>query len=40
MTESEHVTGAPSVPKVGCIDEVRAARKPILRWLPPEAEPR
>ena len=40
MTEAEHVPGAPSGPKGGGIDEGCAARKPILRWLPPEAEPR
>ena len=31
------VTGAPSLPKVGRLDEVRAARKPRLRWRPEEA---
>ena len=30
----EQVTGAPGLPKVGRIDEVRAARKPVLRWSP------
>ena len=33
----ERVTGAPTLPKVGRIDEVRAARKPILRWSADDA---
>jgi glycine dehydrogenase subunit 2 len=32
----EKVTGAPTLPKVARLDEVRAARKPRLRWLPDE----
>ena len=32
--EPETVTGAPSRPKVRRLDEVRAARKPRLRWEP------
>jgi glycine dehydrogenase subunit 2 len=35
-TEPELVTGAPTRPKVRRLDEVRAARKPRLRWLPDE----
>ncbi len=34
----EIVTGAPSAPKVGRLDEVRAARRPKLRWKPPETD--
>jgi glycine dehydrogenase subunit 2 len=30
------VTGAPERPKVRRLDEVRAARKPRLRWRPDE----
>ena len=30
------VTGAPELPKVQRLDEVRAARKPRLRWRPDE----
>jgi glycine dehydrogenase subunit 2 len=33
-TSPELVTGAPSRPIVGRLDEVRAARKPRLRWRP------
>ncbi len=32
----EKVTAAPTLPKVSRLDEVRAARKPRLRWLPDE----
>jgi glycine dehydrogenase subunit 2 len=33
---SEQVTGAPQRPKVSRLDEVRAARRPRLRWTPDE----
>jgi glycine dehydrogenase subunit 2 len=32
----ETVTSAPTTPKLGRLDEVRAARRPRLRWKPPE----
>jgi len=38
QNEPELVTGAPSRPKVTRLDEVRAARRPRLRWKPPESE--
>ena len=33
-TDPEQVTGAPTRPIVRRLDEVRAARKPKLRWMP------
>ena len=32
------VTSAPTTPKLGRLDEVRAARRPRLRWKPPETQ--
>jgi len=34
MTEPQKVTGAPASSKVTRLDETRAARTPVLRWLP------
>ena len=36
--DPEKVTGAPWLAPVRRMDEVRAARKPILRWKPPSNE--
>ena len=33
-TQPELVTGAPHTPRVGRLDETRAARQPVLRWKP------
>jgi glycine dehydrogenase subunit 2 len=37
-SEPETVTAAPPTPKVGRLDEVRAARRPRLRWKPAETD--
>jgi glycine dehydrogenase subunit 2 len=37
-TTPEQVTGAPQRPKVRRLDEVRAARRPRLRWTPAHPE--
>jgi glycine dehydrogenase subunit 2 len=34
-TDPELLHGAPYNTPVGRLDEVRAARQPILRWIPP-----
>ena len=36
--EPETVLGAPHTTHLGRLDEVQAARKPILRWKPPTQE--
>ena len=36
--EAEALHGAPHFAPRGRLDETRAARKPVLRWRPPEPE--
>ncbi|MGH9478997.1 MAG: aminomethyl-transferring glycine dehydrogenase subunit GcvPB, partial [Terriglobales bacterium] len=39
-TQPEMVTSAPHSTKINRLDEVAAARKPVLRWTPADGKPR